>query len=113
MFYYSHILQHGPPAKISTFQITRIRFVTVPNVKRSGGCAPFFCVYVDNNLVYDYRKHHKVQEAKISDPYFDLDFIGDNVYVNQNVRVQFYHYDAVQTVKVCVSRALRGVLVGG
>lgn len=59
--YFEQELLRGP-APVHTFQVTHVRFVTVPNFDVAGGCDPYFTVSVSNTdldsvKVYDQRLH--------------------------------------------------------
>lgn len=104
--YYEQLLKRGSITPY-TYQITHIRFVTVPSFDNSllmgGGCNPYFEVvlaWLDDKMqankrcVYNYKKHvKKIRHFKKDERFVDLDCSGDNLLVCGDVKLQFYDKD--------------------
>uniref|UniRef100_A0A7S2W5I8 Phosphatidylinositol-3,4,5-trisphosphate 3-phosphatase n=1 Tax=Mucochytrium quahogii TaxID=96639 RepID=A0A7S2W5I8_9STRA len=104
--YYEQLLQRGSVTPY-TYQITHVRFVTVPSFDNSllgGGCDPFFDVTLSwfdkeasdakSKRIYNYKKRvKKVRHFKKDERFVDLDCSMHNLLVTGDVKIQFFDKD--------------------
>ena len=103
--YYEQLLRRGS-VQPYTYQITHIRFVTVPcfdNALVGGGCDPYFQVQlfwagedmeVKRKKIYEYKKRvKKVRHFKKDERFVDLDCSSHNLLVRGDVKILFYDKD--------------------
>jgi phosphatidylinositol-3,4,5-trisphosphate 3-phosphatase and dual-specificity protein phosphatase PTEN len=106
---YIHYYHHMQSTKINTrkeFRVTHVRLNTVPSCDLTGGCNPYFRVYVmwtdvsgklKEDEVFNYSKNAKIRRYNASDKYVDLDCSNFDLVVSGDVK--FVFYDANQITK--------------
>ena len=105
--YYSDLLMRGSVTPY-TYQITHVRFVTVPSFDTAllagGGCDPFFEAVLQwydaeskearSKTIYNYKKKvKKVRHFKKDERFVDLDCSTHQLLVTGDVKLQFFDKD--------------------
>jgi len=110
--YYEQLLRRGAVTPL-TYQITHVRFVTVPSFDPAlvgGGCDPYFQVFmysltgdmeVTYKKIYDYKKRvKKVRHFKKDERFVDLDCSSHNLLVRGDVKLVFLDQDKYASDKM-------------
>ena len=119
--YYEQAMLRNFEIKAHTYQITHIRFVTVPSFDGAlvgYGCDPYFTVLkqsIDTNEdeeradgdimcatteIYDYRNFAQVRHFKKDDRFVDLDCSNHNLLVSGDIKVLFHDKDQYSSDKM-------------
>merc|ERR1711871_734355 len=107
--YYEQFRMRGMSVPSYTYQITHIRFVTVPTFDGAlvgYGCDPYFLVSqqsceqgIDDrcqelvcttNQIYDYREWAQVRHFKRDERFVDLDCSKHRLFVTGDVKLEFF-----------------------